>query len=161
MGNKNVELSKIPSILYTKNKYLDEIGAKEYFTNFFTSKKDIKREMAEDGRAKKWQKERDEYGFDSRETWNLDSTMIEWIYTRFKMYKEVCNVDLDVEYIKFPYTDAEGIRDLSQADAIDLILDRCEKYIKADFQEAKDMYSELFDDNFWKLFGELLPAMWW
>lgn len=48
----------------------------------------------------KWEKECSEYGFDSRETWNLDIVMIEKLYERLKLYMEVSIVDLDYHTIK-------------------------------------------------------------
>ena len=142
-------------ILFTHCKYFDELGVKDYFRNFYEY----------DDRVEKWRKEREEYGFDSRETWSLDSTLIEWIYSRFRRYKEVCDVNLewrgpeDCKCFHFKENDEEKI--LTQGEAIDLILKRCEKYIKDEFVDQEDEYSELFNDNFWMLFGKLLPAMWW
>ena len=43
---------------------------------------------------------RKEYGFDGRETWNLDKIFIEWIYTRVKYYKEHTCADMDFYKIK-------------------------------------------------------------
>ena len=56
-----------------KCKYLDDLGIpiNEYGTNFMSN---------DDPREKGWSKERKEYGFDNRETWNLDRIFIEWIY---------------------------------------------------------------------------------
>ena len=142
-------------ILFTRCKYFDELGIEKYFTNFYDY----------DDRVEEWRKEREEYGFDSRETWCLDSILIEWIYSRFRRYKEVCNVDLDwrgpedCRCFHFKEDDEEKI--LTQREAIDLILKYCEKYIKDEFVYQKNKYSELFNSNFWILFGELLPAMWW
>lgn len=104
-----------------------------------------------------------EYRFDSRETWDIESILIKWIYSRFKFYKEVCNCNFDwkdpnnCRYFHFKENDEEKI--LTQQEAIDLILEHCEEYIKSDFDEVE--HSKLFDDNFWMLFGKLLPAMWW
>ena len=58
-----------------KCKYLDEIGLniKDYGTNFTEPG---------DKREARWAKEREECGFDDRETWNLDISFVEWIYTR-------------------------------------------------------------------------------
>ena len=93
-----------------KCKYLDDLGIpiNEYGTNFMEDT---------DHRAGSWAKEREEYGFDNRETWNLDRIFIEWIYTRVLMYKEytICNLD----YHKFTYKDSE----ITQAEAIDKILE--------------------------------------
>ena len=53
-----------------KCKYLDDLGLKieEYGTNFISD---------DDSRKENWAIEREEYGFDGRETWNLDKIFIE------------------------------------------------------------------------------------
>lgn len=42
----------------------------------------------EKGRGKRWYLEREKYGFDSRETWDLDYTLKLYLYERLCMYKE-------------------------------------------------------------------------
>ena len=51
-------------------------------------------------RNQKWEKEREQYGFDERETWNLDFTFFCWLYERLKKYKEVSPVDLSCKIVK-------------------------------------------------------------
>ena len=93
-----------------KCKYLDDLNIPihEYGTNLVSDYHDC--------RASSWLKEREEYGFDNRETWNLDRIFIEWIYTRVMMYKECCILDLN--YHKFAYKDLE----LTESEIIDKIL---------------------------------------
>ena len=40
-----------------------------------------------DKRQGRWKKERKKYGFDERQTWNLNTTMIELLYERVMMFK--------------------------------------------------------------------------
>jgi hypothetical protein len=129
-----------------KCKYLDDLNIpiNEYGTNFISDYHDC--------RAKSWFKEREEYGFDNRETWNLDRIFIEWIYTRVMMYKEHCLVDLD--YYKFTYKDLE----YTQGGVIDKILELA-KEILLDTDNDELFYNnsrEICD--LWK---EVLPYMWW
>ena len=51
-------------------------------------------------RNQKWESERQEFGFDERETWNLDFTFFCWLYERLKKYKEVSPVDLNCKIVK-------------------------------------------------------------
>lgn len=106
----------------------------------------------------------EDYRFDSSETWDIESVLIKWIYSRFKWYKEICNVNLDWRGIDnshcFPLKENEEEKLITQREAIDFVLDRCEEYIKDD-SDDKSKYLKLFDDDFWVLFGKLLPAMWW
>lgn len=128
-----------------KCKYLDDLNIpiNEYGTNFMPD---------DDCRAESWSKEREEYGFDNRETWNLDRIFIEWIYTRVMMYKEYSIVD--TSYHKIKYKDTE----ITQGEAIDKIL-KLAKEILLNMDS-----DELFYDNsreicdIWK---EILPCMWW
>lgn len=128
-----------------KCKYLDDLNIpiNKYGTNFMPD---------DDRRAESWSKEREEYGFDNRETWNLDRIFIEWIYTRVMMYKGYSIVDTSYHRIK--YKDTE----ITQGEAIDKILELA-KEILLDVDN-----NELFYDNsreicdIWK---EVLPCMWW
>ena len=134
-----------------KCKYLDDLGIpiNEYGTNFMEDT---------DPRAESWAKEREEYGFDNRETWNLNSIFIEWIYTRVLMYKEYSIVNLD--YHKFPYKNSK----ITQGEAIDKILELAKEILLLrdylwDEEKEKIVYNnqrEICD--LWK---EILPAMWW
>lgn len=128
-----------------KCKYLDDLNIPidKYGTNFMPD---------DDWRASSWAEEREEYGFDNRETWNLDRIFIEWIYTRVMMYKEYSVVDMN--YHKIKYKDTE----ITQGEAIDKILELA-KEILLDVDNG-----EMFYDNsreicdIWK---EVLPCMWW
>ena len=64
-----------------KHYYLDKIN----YDNFDYHLKDDKRE-------KEWRKQRRKYGFDERETWNLNWRFYAWLYERLKMYKKVANI---------------------------------------------------------------------
>lgn len=133
---------------YQRCKYLDEleIPVENYGTNFVS-----------DYRDEFWERQRKIYGFDERETWNLDKIFIEWIYTRVKMYKEFASkaVQLDFHQLTF-----KGEK-YTQIQMIDLLLNKCEKILKFDFvdrhcDENADIQRDICD--IWK---EILPVMWW
>lgn len=128
-----------------KCKYLDDLGLKitEYGTNFMPD---------EDPREESWEKEREEYGFDNRETWNLDRIFIEWIYTRVMMYKEYSIVDTSFYKIQ------HNGETITHGEAMDKILDLA-KQILLDTDNYELWYEnsrEICD--LWK---EILPLMWW
>lgn len=128
-----------------KCKYLDDLGIpiNEYGTNFMSD---------DDPRKEDWSKERKEYGFDNRETWNLDRIFIEWIYTRVMMYKEYTIVA--TSFHKITYKGNE----ITQGQAMDKILELA-KEILLDMDNNKLFYNnsrEICD--IWK---EVLPYMWW
>ena len=78
------------------NKYLDDLGLKitEYGTNFISD---------DDERSGDWQKQREIYGFDSRECWNMDTKLIEWLYSHLMMYLEDASEIVDLTYYKFEH----------------------------------------------------------
>lgn len=145
MNNK--ELKKMG---LQRNHYLDELGIpiKDYGTNFCDKT---------DERWKCWKKEQKKYGFDNRETWNIDRLFVEWLYSHFKMYKEACGGTINFEYHKFKYRG----KDITQKKAINIILDACKKYLLShDYVgDGKDM--TIYSPEIMTLLGELLPAMWW
>ena len=128
-----------------KCKYLDDLGLKieDYGTNFCDD---------EDSRNEKWKKEREEYGFDERETWNLDRMFIEWIYTRIKLYQEVNCVD--TSFYKFTYNGEE----LTQEQMMNRILCLAQDILLKNIDDNKisETMKEICD--IWK---EILPCMWW
>lgn len=74
-----------------RNKYLDDLGIKRknYASNF--AKKDkIQRFF-----------ERRKYGFDYRETINMDLMFAEWLYSRLMMLLEQTDDDLTFNSIEF------------------------------------------------------------
>lgn len=82
-------------------------------------------EEGDNERIKKWKRERDIYGFDSRETWDLDFTMVLNLYERLKMYNEVNIVDTNSHFNQFEY---QG-KTLTVQDAIDWMLEAAEEYL--------------------------------
>ena len=132
-------------------KYLDDIGLKpkDYGTNL-TDENDM--------RTDKWAEQRQQYGFDERETWNLDRTFIEWIYTRVMMYKEICGIDMT--YHTITYKDTE----ITQREAIDKVLCLAEEVL----QSGQCVWNEDIDKMIYEnsreiceIWKELLPYMWW
>lgn len=75
--------------------------------------------------------------------------VVHWIYTRFKMFLECANIELDYHKVKF-----EGA-EITQEQAIDIILAECERFI------LSNNIDSVFDKKVWKLIGKILPAMWW
>ena len=133
-------------------KYLDDLGLKEnkYGTNFMPD---------DDERADEWREEREKYGFDSRETWCLNTIFIEWIYTRVKMYEEYASEVIDLSYHKIPYKGQK----ITQKEAIDKILSLAEEIFL-----TRDRYDSTADKVFVEnsreicdLWKEVLPCMWW
>ena len=134
-----------------KCKYLDDLGLKieHYGTNFISD---------DDSRSENWSKQREEYGFDERETWNLDTTFIEWVYTRFLMYKEICIIDTG--YHKIFYKNEK----ITQGEAIDKVLGLAKEILqRVNSVWNKDIDNMVYENSreICEILKELLPYMWW
>ena len=131
-------------------KYLDELGLDiaEYGTNFVPD---------DDERAERWAKEREEYGFDSRETWCLDKFFVEWFYTRLMMYKEKASEVVDLTFHKFEWEEKE----ITQIEAIDYIIEECKFFLLSqdDFEKENEAYERM--QKAIVLWSMIFGAMWW
>lgn len=125
-----------------RNKYLDDLGLKinEYGTNFT---------VKNDNRESKWKEERKLYGFDSRETWNLNDTFIEWLYSRLMMYKEQASNIIDMSFYTYDFNG----KTYDLGEAIDYIIENCKVYLTSDFR--LDMQVTI------TLFGIIHTDVWW
>ena len=127
-----------------KHKYLEELG----FDPLYETKKDK--------RNKKWAKEREKYGFDSRETWNMDITFLAWLYEHLRMYKDVNIVDLT--FHKFDYNGEI----VSLEDVINKILEN----IKFVFKDETSYFignNEVIaaENEIMDLFSMVWKYLWW
>ena len=125
-------------------KYLDDIGVTQHPDTW----------NEDDVRQEQWVKEREEYGFDERETWALNFSFYLWLYERLKRFVDVCCIDLD--YHKFQYNWAE----YTQRQMIDMMIERLEFSFKPeynDFDEKQYTYVSEIE----KIWAIVLPAMWW
>lgn len=103
-------------------------------------------------------KEREEYGFDQRETWSLDFTAALWLYEHLKMYKEKAGEIVNLSFHRFNISEVkvdqkiwetEKISDIqdhvstgeekeiTQEEAIDLCCDYLEHYIKTEERQEQ------------------------
>lgn len=109
-------------------------------------------ENGSENRSHNWRMERKIYGFDNRETWNMDYNFVLWLLERLVMYKEVSIVDLTYHKGNF-----KG-KKITQEEAIDLMIEKAKACALIDSHESE--WSENWDDlmDLWKEWG---PAMWW
>lgn len=77
------------------HKYLNELGLKSTECCIFNS------EDIEDDRIEQFREERSKYGFDSRETWSLDFTLVSWIYSHLKMFQDIGGKVVDLTFHTF------------------------------------------------------------
>ncbi len=126
-------------------KYLDDIG--------YTDRHDMWN--PDDPRQEVWAREREEYGFDERETWSLDHTFACWLYERLKMFKEINAIDLDYHTFEI---DGEI---LTQDEVMKRIFSLLEEYFEMSdsalkFDKACDNIAEAA-----RLWSIIINACWW
>lgn len=112
-----------------------------------------------DSREEKWEKEREKYGFDERETWNLNDYFFVWFFERLSMYNEVNNVDTNSDYEKLE-------NGMTFQECINELLDLSKFIIRFDIAEYEELkaankeYTEKYN-RFMELFPFILPSLWW
>lgn len=127
-----------------KRKYLDDIG--------FVDRPDTYCQDDE-ARMKRWEKEREKYGFDSREIWNLDIAFYCWLYERLKYFLEFNGLDLS--FHKFVF---KG-KTYTQGEMIHGIINRIEPYLKGEKSHyGSQAGNELYEAAL--MWAEILSSMW-
>ena len=143
---------KIPDYhIEQRSKYLEDLGLKpfEYGINWTidNKKKDLKR----------WKKQREKYGFDEREAYEVYSIFAEWLYCHLKMYcKKVSKaIDLDYQTVEF-----EG-NTYTENEAIGRILKWTEYFLKNhdDLEKRDKSLKKLQKAS--RLWSELILYAWW
>lgn len=117
-------------------KYLEDAGIEVFPENEIDPK---------DNRAERWREQQDKYGFDDRSTWSLDTTMLQLLYERTKMFLEV-NI-IDTEYHHFEYNG----EDYTQEQLIQMMLKNIEDHSK---NEEVELVA-------WDIWAIIHRAMWW
>ena len=109
-------------------------------------------ECDDEVRNQKWESERLEYGFDERETWNLDFTFFCWLYERLKKYKEVSPADLSCKIVKV--NDEEKTLE----EWLDIMINNAESLILVDiYSEEKIDLAEFTIE----IFKQTIFYLWW
>ena len=111
---------------------------------------------ADDYRQERWATEREEYSFDERETWNLNSTFYAWLYEHLQMYKERAGKMVNLEYHTFEY---EG-KTYTQLEMIDQICEMIEFFFSSEFEEWDEKCWK-YVSNIERMWAVVMPTMWW
>ena len=110
-------------------------------------------------------KQRRKYGFDERETWNLDYTFIEWVYKHCKLYYEVANEIIDLSWSGNNVIYKE--KEMTQKEVIERILSLCEQYFEAANMNEENWSVEKEDEaeknlnEVVELWAIVWRNMWW
>lgn len=137
-----------------KNVYFDKIGYNR------SAHEELFYKMEDDKRAENWKQEQQKYGgYVSRVTWNLDTLLIEELYTWLKMYLKFADVDLT--FYKFKYhgkkmTEKECIKLILKKLKFVLLFDDSHVFDKKEYKKLDKKRREAFE-----LLGIVLPSIWW
>lgn len=133
-------------------KYIDDLEIE----TIYDSTKD-------DDRQEKWKQEQELYGFDERDTWNLDYTMVTLLYERLKMYDKINNVD--TKY----HTYTIGRKEETVQYWIEKMIENCEIVIKDEVNDKdtleqykeKEKIKHEKHKEIWEIWSQVFPSIWW
>lgn len=137
-----------------KRKYLDDLGVNDRWDMWYEDDPE---------KMERIKKEQELYGFDYRETFNLNNTFFEWMYERVSMYKEYAAKIIDLKSERAHHYDYDG-KSVPVIELIDKILENTEEYLSGYRHAATlDIEEQLFNKAIEaaKIFVMILPSMWW
>lgn len=108
----------------------------------------------DDKRNYEWSKQREEYGFDERETCNLDSIFFYWLYERISMYDEISPVNTNTEFLKIRFKD----KDITFQECIDFLLENCKTII---LSQSLDTSIRNIEEDVLDLWSKSYKLFWW
>lgn len=132
--------------------YLDSLGPDYEPSTTWTNAPDGK----EDERQRRWNAQQKRYGFDSRQTWSLDSAMVELLYERLQAYLILADQQINLEFHSVEF---EG-ETLNQKEAIMKLLGYCREVLVPSYDD-EDFQEERAAKQLWNLWAVLHPYMWW
>lgn len=113
----------------------------------------------DDSRQIYWEKERNKYGFDERETWSLRYTMDLLLYERLCKFKEYASECIDFTFHKFKYeyeilTQEECIDRMIEGLKLELTLDEFDEKRKC--EKVKKLINDVY-----KIYALCKNSLWW
>lgn len=94
--------------------------------------------------------------FDERDTFNLEYTLVCWLYERLRFFQEGTCIDLN--FHKF---DIDG-EELTQAQCIQRMIDDCKIIMVGnDWDDGEFKKMDAAKDDLLKVLGKVYWAMWW
>lgn len=133
-----------------RHAYLEKLGCEHIY------EADIDANDPDEGRKTLWAAQRQKYGFDDRETWNLNTCFYAWLYERLQMYLDRASTVINLEYHTFEY---DG-KTYTQKEMIEQICEIIEYYFSDKYNDW-DKNDEEYVSNIEKMWAVVMPAMWW
>lgn len=137
---------QIPEMSNSGHAYLDELDTPPFFS--FAN--------PNDKRAEKWEIERQIYGFDETETWDLNSTFYAWLYEHLRMYMDKASEVVNLKFHQFTWRGDS----YTQLEIIEMILEHIRFYFSEEYDDFSE-YDRIYIDEVGELWALVLPAMWW
>lgn len=145
------------------HKYLDELDLEES-NKACIFNTDV---VEEDSERRQWyEDQRQTFGFDSRETWSMDFTLVSWLYEHLCWYRDYAPIDLTFYSFEIPRWNTKKCRaykhkteTVNQGRAIDLILINLTFFMESDITQEDEAYARLYYAM--RILAEIIPALWW
>ena len=157
---KNVtdEKSKLMS---NKEEDKQDMSKKNYETHYYLEKLNLQeRDYEKPKHSKKWLREKKKYGFDPRETKNMERHFYEWLYERVKLYKKLAFKKSNIENTSIII----GGMELTQSEWIDILIDNLEYLLSQNINELSDNEMQRYfekSNNAVDIWKRLMFYMWW
>lgn len=100
--------------------------------------------------------EPDYHDFDERDTFNMDFTLVAWLYECLRYFQDEASKIVNFEYHKF---DIDG-KTLTQRQCIDRMIEDCKIILLGDEYRDYEKRDTVKDDLF-KVLSKVYWAMWW
>lgn len=111
--------------------------------------------LPKDKRQKEWKQERNKFGFDNRDLWSLNYTLLLLIYPRLKMYQEIAFKIIDGNFHKYKI-DSEEYTFIECVNKCLELLETSLKNGKEDIDNGLEEGQEAL-----KILSIILPSLWW
>lgn len=110
--------------------------------------------------------------FDARDTFNLDSTLIAWLYERLRYFQDEASEMIDFEQPLYMYGEKVIIDDqeVTQRQCIDRMVEDCktillyDELMFDDYKEANKHFMSVIDpakNDLFMVLSKVYWAMWW
>ena len=120
------------------------------------------RELFPDGELPFPYGEEDYAEFDERDTFNMDWTLVAWLYERLRYFQDVASETIDMEVPLYLYGEKILIdgQETTQRQCIDRMVEDCKIVLTADdFYEYDKM--EAAKNDLFMVISKVYWAMWW
>lgn len=117
------------------------------------------REVFPDGKLPFPYSEKDYHVFDRRDTYNLDNTLIMWLYERLRYFEDEVSKYVVLDDPECRIFDVDGRR-MTQMQCIKRMIRDCRIILTSDdFYDCKKR--DAAKDDLFKVLSKVLWAMWW